>query len=229
MFEALLEKAAFSHKDERERIIQDLASHPDDTLYAAIHVLNRPMKVYWEVATQVIRAIGYSRNAEAIPTLIAHVGNHNSLAWQEAVQTLLEMGPYVVVPHLIQSLWDRDRHEYWGEDVEGICSMLYEVNQDYAQQCGPIITYILGQDDLPPPHDLDRGFLLQVLEKIGNECAEYALPTLIDVVGKEGKSEVGMQAQRLLVSFSEEVLRPYQYLLASLQNAPLSHPDETLP
>jgi hypothetical protein len=221
MFETQLEKAAFSHKDERDRIIQDLAKHPDDTLSEAIRVLNHPLKVYWEVATQVIRAIGYSRNAEAIPTLLAHVGDQNSLAWNEAVQTLVDMGPQVVVPHLLLNLWNRDRQEYWGEDVEGICSLLYEVDQEYAKQCGPLITYILSRDDLPPPHDLDRGFLLNVLEKIGNDCAEYALPTLIDFVRKEGKSAGGLQARRLIASFSEEVLRPYTYLLVSPQDVTL--------
>ena len=215
MFETQLKKAAFSHKDESDRIIQDLANHPDDTLSEAIHVLNRPMKVYWEVATQVIRAIGFPRNAEAIPTLIAHIGDQNSLAWKEAIQTLVDMGPQVVVPHLTLSLWDRDQHQYWGSDVEGICSMLSEVDQEYAKQCGPLITYILGRDDLPPPRDLDREFLLDVLEKIGNDCAEYALPTLIDFVRKEGTSDAGIQAQRLVASYSEEVLRPYQYLLVS--------------
>src|SRR6266567_5880974 len=123
MFETQLEKAAFSHKEERARMIQELANHPDETLDAAIQILNHPKKVYWEVATQVIRAIGYPGNAEAIPILIAHVGDQNSLAWKEAVQVLLDMGPRVVVPHLLQSMWDRDRHTYWGSDVEGICSM----------------------------------------------------------------------------------------------------------
>jgi hypothetical protein len=75
MFETQLEKAAFSHKEERARMIQGLANHPDETLDAAIQILHHPKKVSWEVATQVIRAIGYPRNAEAIPTLIAHVGD----------------------------------------------------------------------------------------------------------------------------------------------------------
>ena len=94
MFETELEKAAFSQKDERERMIQHLAHYPD-ALQNAIHVLNHPKKVYWEVATQVIRAIGYPRNAEAIPTLIAHVGDQNSFAWKEPVQALVDMGPHL--------------------------------------------------------------------------------------------------------------------------------------
>ncbi len=226
MFETQLEKAAFSQKEERAQMIQELAHYPD-ALQKAIHVLNYPKKVYWEVATQVIRAIGYPRNAEAIPPLIAHVGDQNSLAWKEAVQALVDMGPQVVVPHLMLSLWDQDRHEYWGGDVEGICSMLYyELEQEYAKQCGPLLSYILSRDDLPPPHDLDRGFLLNVLEKIGNDCAEYSLPTLIDFVRKEGESDVGKQAQRLIASFSEEVLRPYKYLLTPHS---YPNPNETSP
>src|SRR6266852_4651901 len=102
MFEDQLHQATSSDEPVRERIVHELASHPDETLEAMIHVLNRPMKPYWEIATHVIRAIGYPRNAAAIPTLLAHIGDQNSLARQEAIHTLTDMGPQVVVPHLIQ-------------------------------------------------------------------------------------------------------------------------------
>ncbi len=59
-------------------------------------------------------------------------------------------------------------------------------------------------------------YIIQLYEIIPqNDCAEYALPTLIDFVRKEGTSDAGIQAQRLVASYSEEVLRPYQYLLVS--------------
>lgn len=177
----------------REQIIHSLATHPDETLDAVIHILTRPKKALWKISVQVIRAIGYPQNARAIPTLIAHVGDQNSLAWQEAVETLLDMDIDVVVPHLIFDMWDKSHREYWGSDVEGICSMLCMVDREYAVRCGPVITNILGQDGIPSD-ELDKGFLQQVLEKIGSDCAHYVMPTLIDVIQKEGSTDLGKEA-----------------------------------
>jgi hypothetical protein len=216
MIEVQLDEAARSDEHKRELIIRELASHPDVTLDTVIRVLNSPMKGRWRMAVRVIRAIGYPRNAPAIRVLMDHVGDKNSVAWKEAIQALVEIGPQVVVPHLIQFLWDRESHQYWGEDVEGICEMLATVDREFALPCGPLLSYILGQDNLPPT-DLDKGYLLDVLEKIGLECAQYALPTLIALIQKEGSSEVGRQARRLMASFDKEALEPYQLLLASLE------------
>lgn len=103
------------------------------------------------------------------------------------------MGIDVVVPHLIFDIWDKSHHEYWGFDVEGICSMLCMVAREYAVRCDPIIAYLLSQDD-SPPEELDKGFLQQVLEKIGSDCAHYVMPTLIDVIQKEGSTDLGKEA-----------------------------------
>lgn len=216
MFEDLLEEARHADERRRDTIVRELASHPDDTLEAVIKVLNRPMKAHWRTAVQVIHTIGYPRNAKAIPTLIAHVGDQNSLAWDEAVQALVDMGAEAVVPYLIESLWEKKDHQYWGADVEGICSMLCLVDGAFAFQCGPIIVYILGQDILTAPDALDKSFLLNVLEKIGAKCAEYALPTLVGLISKEASSPVAQQAIRLINSFDERMLGPYQMLLISL-------------
>jgi hypothetical protein len=170
MIEVQLDNASRSTAIERAQIVRRLAAQPDETIDAVIHILNSPKKKLWEIAVQVISTIGYPRNARAIPILIAHVGDQNSLAWQEAVEALIDIGIYVVVPYLIFELWDKPHHEYWGADVEGICSMLCVVDREYAVRCGPMITYILSCD-ISPPGELDKGFLLQVLEKIGNDCA----------------------------------------------------------
>lgn len=94
--------------------------------------------------------------------------------------------------------------------------MLSQVERTFALQCGPALAHLLGRDDLPPDRDLDRSFLLDVLEKIGPDCAEYAMPVLVDFIGKEGNSSSGMQALRLVQSFDKEILERYQYVLAPL-------------
>jgi hypothetical protein len=94
--------------------------------------------------------------------------------------------------------------------------MLCQVERTFALQCGPALAHLLSREDLPPDRDLDRGFLLDVLEKIGPDCAEYALPVLIDFISKEGNTTNGMQALRLVRSFDQQILERYQYVLAPL-------------
>ncbi len=127
-----------------------------------------------------------------------------------------ELGVQEVMPHLITFVWERQDHQYWGDDVEGICSMLSEVNGEYASRRGPVLAYLLGQDDLPPPKDLDQGFILDVLATIGPSCAIYALPPLLHLVQIEGTSDIGVQARNLITSFDKEALEPYRYILEAL-------------
>jgi hypothetical protein len=219
MLEAQLDEATSSNESVRKQIIADLARHPEEILGSVLKALQQPIKSRWKVAIQVIRAIGYPRNASALPILVAHIGNRNAPGWWEIIDTLAEMGPQVVVPHLIHYLWDNDQHQYWGDDVESLCEMLTHLDRVYAVQCGPTIAHILGRDDLPPPRDLDREYLLDVLEKVGPRCAEYALPSLLHLLQKEGASDIGKQASRLISSFDKETLEPYKLVLASPPDA----------
>ena len=216
MIETLLDEAMRSDEIGRKQIIDELASRPNDVLDGVIHVLGHAKKSLWKVATQVICAIGYPKNARAIPTLIEHVEDKNSTARKEAVQTLTDMGPNVVAPYLVRSMWNRNSHQYWGDDVEAMCLMLTTIERAYAVACGPTLVYIPRRSDLPPDEDLDKGFLLDVLKKIGPDSLAYALPTLIDLASREGTSDVGKQARRFIQSFSEEALEPYKLLLDQL-------------
>ncbi|HVB23377.1 MAG TPA: HEAT repeat domain-containing protein [Ktedonobacteraceae bacterium] len=218
--EAALEAAAYAETEQQNRLLNEIASFPEEALSIAFKILRAMNQRLWRVAVQIIRTIGYPQNAEAILWMIACVEDKNFLAREEAIQTLLDMGPHVVVPYLILEMWDAKRHQYWGADVEGICSMLTFVDRAYAVACGPTLVYILGRSDLPPDKDLDKGFLLDVLKKIGPDGVTYALPTLIDLASREGTSDVGKQAQRLIQSFSEETLEPYKLLLDAIAEKP---------
>lgn len=200
----------------KERLIRELAQHSQETLDEAMRVLGSLPKSRWKAAAQVIRAIGYPRNAAAIPLLMGHISDPNWPGWNEVVKTLEEMGPQVVVPYILLDFWQRDRVQYWDQHIESICFMLCQVERTFALQCGPALAHLLSREDLPFDRDLDRGFLLDVLEKIGPDCAEYALPVLIDFISKEGNTTNGMQALRLVQSFDQQILERYQYVLAPL-------------
>ena len=200
MTESQIDQAVSSEETMRQRIIHDLAQSPNETLEAVTDMLKTAPKSRWSVAVQVIRAIGSPHNKSAIPELIAQIGDLNSPAWNEVTQTLMDMGSQVIVPYLIEALLDkRKNRNYWLDEVAGICSLLTITPREYAVQCGPAITYLLGQETVLA--DLDPWYLLTVLEKIGPDCETYALPTLIDLVRREGTSEPGKQARALIGTF----------------------------
>lgn len=217
MIQDQLEKAAKANEKERMEIIRELANRPDEALQPALDTFTLPQKHLWEVAAQVIRTIGYPKNAPAIPSLVAYVGNSNAPGWEMAVETLVDLGAPIVVPSLIASLWEKDRHQYWETDVEGISLMLSQVNREFAVMCGPTIVYLLSQPNSLSSQDLDQGFLLDVLEKIGPPSINYAIPVLIDIAKKEGTSRIGRQASALITSFSKQDLNPYSLLLPTIE------------
>src|SRR5690348_6084095 len=107
MIESQIDHAVSSEETKRQRIINDLAQHPHETLEAVTDMLKTAPKSRWKVAVQVIRAIGYPHNISAIPELIAQIGDLNSPAWREAAQTLMDMGSQVIIPYLIEALLDK--------------------------------------------------------------------------------------------------------------------------
>lgn len=211
------QEAVRADKETKERVIQALASHPQETLPVMIDVLRTPQKFQWGLAIQVIRAIGYPQNRTALPYVIEHLADGNSPIQKVVVQMLNEMEPEVVVPHLIQFLLDPTRHYDWEAEVQEICCILWTMKQAYIDPCGPTVAhllgYFLGRDDFRGK--FDSSYFLDILEKIGPPCASYALPVLISVINHQGSGEVGLQARQLIASFEREDQAPYQDMLAA--------------
>jgi len=217
MLEKKLREAARADEQTREHIIRELAGSLDEILPAVLHYLQFGPKGGTErIAAEVIRAIGYPRNKSAIPVLIDRIGDLNAPSRKEVVQTLLGMDPEEVVPALLQTLLDQGQHVlYWGEVTNGICAMLADekTSQEFALPCGSVIAYLLSQEGLKRASDLDFHYLLDVLKKIGKECAVYALPVLIILARQEEASELRGEAQKLIASFDTTSLESYKYVI----------------
>lgn len=206
----LLNQAAHI-EDEQEQtgIIRQIVCDPG-ALEVLVKALRQPSARRQTLAIRALRLIGYPRNAGAIPDLILHLGNLDFSGWDEVVQTLTAMGPGVVVPYLIEALWDGERHNiFWSFDIRGICDMLCRVERAYALGCGPTIVQLLSRQDLPI--SLDRGLLLDVLEKVGPDH-DYMLPVLIDLASTFRLSEIGERIMGFIASFHSEKLKPYRML-----------------
>ncbi len=152
-----------------------------------------------------------------ILSLVANIGDPNSPGWNVAGETLREIDPIVVSTYLIEYLYDCCLHKVW-DDIDSICTWLasHKVERSYAVHVGPFIAYALSKNfyDGFPLHDP-----LTVLEKIGPECATYALTILLELADKyrEDPKKLGERIWSLIHSCGQEQLAPYAYIVNELE------------
>lgn len=215
------------NKQKADQLIRQLGNAFDEAVDVLVKVLRQPGKVRQALAIQALHLIGYPKNEPAIPELIYHIGDPNLPGWSEAVETLTDMGPNVVVPHLVQALLEKGppyhtdvgNNQTWAYDVEGLCTMLSMKTMagEYALRCCPAVHHLLSQADFTQATGAspDADMLLDVIEKAGDQVA-YVLPTLIALAREQRESDVGKHAQKLISAFPEEVLAIYKLLLRQL-------------
>ena len=228
MLEKLLDEALLAHRardmQKAERLIHQLAESPEEALHLAVDVLRQPGKIRQALAIRVIHLIRYPKNEQAIAALLCHIGDPILPGWNEAVETLVDMGPDVVVPHLVQALLEKGPPYHvdvgenltWAYDVDGICCMLSmrTITSENALRCCPAINCLLNQADLAQDTDKypDIDMLLDVVEKAGDQV-DYVLPTLIALAKKHPDSDVGERAKTLVSAFPAAIRATYKLLL----------------
>ncbi len=204
---------------EYEGMIQELLAHAEDHMATALYILQNALKGWWDAAMQIIRTIGYPRNAPAIPIVILHASDWNSLAQQTAFHVLQDLGPVVVAHYLIPILSGKQLGVgQWFYSIYALCLLLNDLGPSYSTLCAPTIIYMMRQNEFAQKVEIATG--LTVLEKIGPDSVTYTLPTLIDLASREGTSEVGKQVWRLIQSFGKEALEPYKFLLETIAEKP---------
>jgi hypothetical protein len=231
MLEQLLDEAlaatGLGNKPKADQLIDQLANASDEAVDVLVKALRQPGKARQALAIRALHLIGSPKNEPAIPELIYHIGDPNLPGWGEAIETLTDMGPDVIVPHLIQALLEKGppyhtdvgKNQTWAYDVEGICTMLSmkTIADEYALRCCPAVHHLLSQADFIQAAGAspDADLLLDVVEKAGDQVA-YVLPTLIALVKKQPKSDAGKHAQKLISAFPEEALTAYKLQLRQL-------------
>lgn len=243
MLEQLLDEATAANsrkggRQEASRIMQQIINTPDEAIAAMITALGVPDKLRQATAIEVIRLIGYPKNEPTIPLLITYLADINHPGWPDVVDTLVDMGPDVIVPHLIRrmigpgfpySLREGNLQEQqariWYWDVYGICSMLswQEIDQEYVLRCCPVVNFLLTQIGVQPlsPEGSQTQLhvplygLLDVIQRAGDQVS-YVLPTLIQLTKRYQGNEIGKRTRALIASYKPEELAPYQLLLSQL-------------
>lgn len=156
-------------------------------------------------------------NDEEVKRLVVDVvGDSNHIDRQTGVDKLMDHGPTVAVPVLIEVLLDRGRTvPYWDDVVEGLCRFLWEADSRFAGPCAPAIVHLLatlGNVTSPDPI-----FLLDVLDTTeGTQDTSFAIPTLLDLIRSHKGDEVASTALKLLNKYSREQLRQYQHMVDEL-------------
>lgn len=203
-----------------DHLIPQLAQYPQEVVPALVFVLARGLKEWWDIAIQTLERIGFPNNAIAIPIVIVHASDYNDPALDDALHLLMAWGSERVVPYLLDALWDAGRsgRYYWARlwDIAELLLILLRFNRAYVLPCGPMVSLLVSRAAFEPTPPIAVSLLLQVLETIGPECANYALPALLDLIQREGTSELAQRARRLLASFDAAALDPYRLLMDSL-------------
>ncbi len=203
-------EASYEEEPIKARIVREVAGRWEENLPAILHVIQNPYKECWDLASLVLREIGYPHNAPAIPQLIRLAADVNNPSQITAIQTLQMISPSLLSPYLIRSLWDRgQQNRYWGVEVSHICALVYEPGQDYAVLCGPVIAYLLGRE-----FEVNKILMLYPFEIVPAEEAGYVLPVLIDLFSRrETTPLLHERVRQLLLSFPREMLQPYEQIL----------------
>lgn len=207
-----LREALDGDEQTRDRIIKDLATHPDEVRTQMSRGFHD--KHAARVLVPVFSAIGYPANVDLIPWLVAEV-DRNSPAWREVVQAVDRLGARVIVPYFVQKLWERKVHDPdWCYDVESICTLLLELDRPFSLGCGPVVAFLLSLG--ASPTQLDPMFLIDVLGRIGSGAAMYALPHLLAVAQQHPLSDIRSQALKLVNSYPVDARQPYERILANI-------------
>lgn len=170
MIRELLDQATAERDDDkRKQIILEIMTITEQNVSSvveeAIAALNHPVGTRNLAAIELLQALGYPRNAPALPSLVVYLGDPNRLGWEEAVQILEKMDIQVVADQLIYYfLGKQDR--YWAGDIEGLCLLLSEVQIPLASLCEPALSYVLSRQDLPEELDTeDHKYHLQPISR----------------------------------------------------------------
>ena len=224
----------------QNRLIETLAQDPalaiDDVMKAAYTLYSRGP---WQLAVRVVVEMGYPRNEQAIKRCIEHVSDDRRTLHTRLYVTILnEIGVETVTPYLIQAMLDTSIYhdpKYSNQglsypssarfrDIEGISISVLPSNIEFARRCGPTVAYLLARMIADPGLAGERSFMLAAFQKLGTECAVYALPALVGMVQQWGiEDEDAREALELIQSFPQEVLEPYRYLLDFLQKPEQEH------
>jgi hypothetical protein len=228
-----LQQVVYADEQTQSRLIQILAKDPAITVDEAIKAAySLYFKGPWQLAVQLIVVMGYPRNEPAIERFISDISLERNVPYVELyLTTFNQIGVQVVAPYIIRTMLDTSHDQdpiylYKGQsrglmarfrDINGILDYILPRDLTLARLCGPTLAYLLAQVIAIPELEAERSYYLSAFQKLGVECAFYALPALIGMVQKWGIADRdSKEAMELIESFPKEVLEPYKYLLRSL-------------
>lgn len=220
--------AAETARDNQEhrRLLHILANRPDEVLNLLQETLREPDKDYWPTAVEAIEAIGYPRNAPALPLIIVHAADANSPASFNAIQMLKRLPQNVLKSELIAVFWptqangyQRDSHDgEWVNRVSSVCLVSRSLGIQYCRILGPTLIYFLSQPtyrrQLRPSasEEILPWSVFDVLEVIKDNLLPYAVPVLLDLAVEEKAQSKEGRAMALVRSLGAQVLNLYSHV-----------------
>lgn len=205
-----------------EERIRQLAAMPDEAMPVLLHAFEEGEKFRVTVVCTVIRAIGYPKNAAAIPYLLYYLGDANFPGGTDVLGSLNEIEPMVLLPSLIRVLLKQEpavpyngSERDWEAMVTGCCYYLRRCpDQMVLQHCAPAVNFALCSALSRHPEQ-DKGYLyliIDIIEKIGHPT--YFLPGLVLLAKVQNGTKLGNRAYHLVRSFADEQKRAYRSIIS---------------
>lgn len=206
-----------------EHYIRQLASVPEQAMPMLLHAIETSEKDRITTAFEVVRVIGYPQNTAAIPYLFSFLSDANFPGGGDVIGALREIDAEVLLPYITRILLKQappfsynQNEKDWEDLVKGCCYYLRDhADQHLVQRCLPAVNFYLSYTLVRQPEKYSGTLYLivDIIEKMG--CPEDFLPALVLLAKEQGDNKIGQHAQRLLLSFTDEQLAPYRFLLAS--------------
>ena len=214
MHQIFLHTALLSKESRRQLIHNWMKQYSNEDIFIeALAILEKGEKKYWPSALDIIDIVGYPRNSQAIPTIIALMSDFNSVTVEETIQVLADMDHSAVLPYLLEVIIDMSEPVIlWGALVEGICLCLRTKDGSvFAEACIPALAGLLFSEEACSTVDIS--FILNVFEYIGPTCAPLVLPGLAHTLLGAKDSDIIKQVHRLLSTFDASLINPYLLLI----------------
>ncbi len=160
--------------------------------------------------------------------LIAHAAwaNGNTPAGEVALNSLLVFPSDVVVPYLLDALWDRGRTEkYLRTNLEELLGVLWALltkasGKTYVIPCLATLCYLFGSlspEERHPDNTRLSETFFKILENLGSQYAPVTLPPLLDSLLREENGELRQRINQLIKSYDPETLEPYALVFKTAQ------------
>jgi hypothetical protein len=193
-------------RDEMIQISNRIAEIGEPAIPELLQYANQLSPRTGKLATviRIFQKIGYPANRLAIPLLVSTASNTNSSGWEEAMDTLIEIGePALSEVHNAIQFYSKDL-DFYNPEIQGLATLLKLMGSPTIDSLLPDLVFLLkaGTDE----NHVDE-YALWALRKIGSPKADVVLGYLSEIISSYRSKEIRKASIEALNDFDRSTVR----------------------